>query len=143
MPFKERDVRKTIAEVEATSWRLRKCIRAKELTATHRLERMQHLRMLKEEKAWKRAASFDEIDIIAEMDEQRSCAGFDLDLYSKLLNPSWPLSSEEIERLRLEVLLWQPAPSPQDDISPRRSPKVGTGSDEPELPRTGKESMDI
>ena len=42
MSIEESDVRNTIAEVliEATSWRLRECIRIRELTATHRLGRM-------------------------------------------------------------------------------------------------------
>ena len=51
MPTKERDVRKMIAEVEATIWRLRECIRVRELAATHRLERIRHLRMLEEQEA--------------------------------------------------------------------------------------------
>ena len=60
MPFKERDVRKMIAEVKATSWRLR--------VATHRLERMRRLRMLEEQGAWKREAGYNGNEIIAEMD---------------------------------------------------------------------------
>ena len=60
-----------------------------------------------------------------------------------LYNPRWPHTSEKyeldmdvkIERLRVEILLSQPEPSPQDDLSPRRSPDVGTGSDEPGVPR--------
>ena len=64
MPFMERGVRKMIAEVEATSWRLRECIRVKDLAAPHRPERMRHLRMLEEKKAWKREADFDRIEIM-------------------------------------------------------------------------------
>ena len=37
-----------------------------------------------------------------------------------------------IERLRLEILLLQPAPSPQDDLSPRRPLVVGTDWMDPE-----------
>ena len=124
MPFKERDVRKMIAEVEATSWHLRECIRVRELTAAHRLERIRRLWMLEEQEVWKREAGFDRIKIIAEMDAQRFRTGFDSEpLYTKLYNPKWPHSPEEhkldmsieIGRLRLEILLLQPAPSPHDD----------------------------
>ena len=74
-----------IAEVERTSWRLHECIRVRKLAATHRLERMLRLRMLEEQKAWKREARFDRIEIIAEMHEQHFRAGFDSELfYSKL-----------------------------------------------------------
>ena len=40
----------------------------------------------------------------------------------------------EIERLMLEILLSQPAPSPQDNLSPRRSPAVGMKPNEPGVP---------
>ena len=65
MPFKERDVRKRIAEVEATSWRPREYIPARELAAMHRLERMRRLQMLEEQKGLKRGAGFDRIEITA------------------------------------------------------------------------------
>ena len=75
----ERCESKVIAEVQATSWRLRDCIRVRELVATHRLEKMHRLRMLEEQKAWKREAGFDIIiEVTAEMDEQRLRPGFDL-----------------------------------------------------------------
>ena len=67
MSIEERNVRKMIAEVEATSWRLRECIRVRELAATHRLERVRRLRMLEEQEAWKREVDFDGIKVIAEM----------------------------------------------------------------------------
>ena len=140
MPFNERDVRKMITEVVATSWCLRECIHARELAATHRLEQMRRLWMLKAGEVWKREAAFDRIEIIAKTDTQRFRAGFDSEPpYTKLFNPRWLHSPEEhkldmdveIEWLRLEVLLSQPAPSRQYDLSPRRSPAVGTGSEEP------------
>ena len=71
IPFDENDVRKIIAEVQATSWRLRECIRAKELAAMHRLGQMSRLRMVGEKNAWKREAGFDYIDTSAEMVAQR------------------------------------------------------------------------
>ena len=37
MSVDEYDIRNIIAEVEATSWRLRETIRVRELAATHRL----------------------------------------------------------------------------------------------------------
>ena len=117
-----------IAEVEVKRWRLRECIRVRKLATTYILDRMRRLRMLEEQKAWKREAGFDRIEVIVEMREQHFLAGFDLEpLYTKLYNPRGPHSSEEhmldkdveIERLRLKILLSQPAPPPQYDSSPR------------------------
>ena len=97
---------------------------------------MRRLRMLEEQEARKREAGFDRIEITAEMDAQRFRTGFDSEsLYTKPHNPRWPYSptehkldmNVEIKRLRLKVLLSQPAPSPQDDLLPRRLPAVGTG----------------
>ena len=87
MPVEAHNVRKMVAEVEATSQCLRKYIRVRELSATHSLERMRRLRMLVEQEACKREASFDRIGIIAEMDTYRFRTGFDLEpLYTKLYN---------------------------------------------------------
>ena len=88
MSFKESDVRKMIAGIEATSWRLRECIRVRGLAPTHRLERMLRLRMVEEQKVWKREAGFDRIEIIAEMREEHFLAGFDSEpLFSELNDP--------------------------------------------------------
>ena len=55
----------------------------------HRLERMSCLRMLEEQKTWKRQASFDPIEIIAEMHAGRFHADFDSEpLYIALYNQS-------------------------------------------------------
>ena len=98
-PNREHDVRQMIAEVEATSWRLRECIRVRELATARRLGRMRRLRMLKEQKAWKREAGFDRIDIAAEMDEQRFRTGLDSEhINTKLYNPRWPHTPEEQAR---------------------------------------------
>ena len=48
----------------------------------------------------------------------------------------------DVERLRLEILLSQSAPSPQYDLSPQRSPAVGTGSHEPGVPRAETQSTE-
>ena len=69
MTIDEHDFAKMIAEVEATSWRLRETIRVRELAATHRLGQMRRLLMLEEQKAWKREFGFDCIETAAEMDE--------------------------------------------------------------------------
>ena len=78
------------------------------------------------------------------MREQHFLVDFDLEpLSTKLYNPKWPCFAEEhkldmdvkIERLRLKILLSQPAPLPQDILSPQRSPAVDTGSEESALPR--------
>ena len=106
---------------------------------------MRRLQMLKEQKTWKREDGFDKIKTTAEMDTQRFLTSLDSEPFStKLYNPRWPHTPEEhtlkmrvdVERLRMEVVLSQPAPPPpQCDSSPRRSPVVGTGSDEPGVSR--------
>ena len=107
---------------------------------------MRRLRMLEEQKAWTREAGFDRIAITAEMDAQRFHTGLDSELfYTKLYNPRCPHTPEEhklemdvdVERLRMEILLSQPAPPPLCDSSPRRLPAVGTGLNKPErrMPR--------
>ena len=53
MTVDESDVRKVIADVGATSWRLSETIRVRELAATHRLGHMRRFQMLEEQKAWK------------------------------------------------------------------------------------------
>ena len=116
----------------------------RELAVTHRLERLRRLRMLEEQKAWKRETGFDRIEIIVEMREQHFLAGFRLEpLNSKLYNPRWPHIPEEhtlemrvdVERLRMETVLLQLARPPQCDSSSRRLPTVNTGSEEPAPPR--------
>ena len=76
-PNREQDARKMMKKIEATRWRLRECIRVRELAAAHRQERMRRLRMLEEQKAWKQEAGFDRIEIIAEMREQHFLVDFD------------------------------------------------------------------
>ena len=84
-----------IAEAEVTSRHLREYIRARELAATHRLERMQRLRMLEEQEAWKREAGFNRIEITAEMDAHCFRTGFNSEaLYTKLYSSRWPHISE-------------------------------------------------
>ena len=123
-PNREHDVRKTITEVEATSWRLRECMRVGELAATHGLERMRRLRILEQQETWKRETGFDRIEITADMDAQRFRTVFDSEpIYTKLYNPRGPHTPEEhalemrvdVERLRMEVVLSQPAPPSQCD----------------------------
>ena len=48
MTVDERDITKSIAALEATSWRLRETIRVRELAATHGLGQMRRLRMFEE-----------------------------------------------------------------------------------------------
>ena len=151
MSFEERDTRKMIAEVETTSWGLHACIRVRELAVKLRLECMRRLRMLEEQEAWKRVAGFDRIEIIAEMDAQHFRIGFDLQpLYTKLYNPRWPHTPAEytlrmnvdVESLRMKTVLLQPAPLPQEDLSLRRLPAVGTGLNEPGAPHAKTQSTE-
>ena len=126
-PNREQDARQMIEEIEATSWCLRECIRVRELAATHRLGRMHFLRMLEEQKIWKRKADFDRVEMTAKMDEQRVRTGLDLEsFFFKLYNPRWPHTSEEhtlelnveVEILRMEIVLLQPVLPPQCDSWP-------------------------
>ena len=83
-----RDITNMIADVEATSWRLRETIRVRELAATHPPGQMLYLLILEEQKAWRREAGFDYIETAAEMDATRSRSNF--------INPRQKLSCTEI-----------------------------------------------
>ena len=60
-----------------------------------------------------------------------------------MFNPRRPHTPDEftlemkvdVERLRMEIALSQPAPRPQRDPSTRRLPAVDTGSEKPGTPR--------
>ena len=104
---------------------------------------MRRLRTADEQKAWKRETGFDRIEITAEMMNIGFCISLDSEpFYTKLYNPRWPHTLEQhklemdvnVERLRMKILLSQPAPPPQCDQSSRRSPAVDTGSDKPGMP---------
>ena len=137
----ERDITKVIAEVEATSWRLRKTIRVRELAVTHRLEHMRRLLMLEEQKAWKREAGFVYTETAAETDARRSRSNVVSGtlFYRNMFNLSRPYILDEftlemrvdVECLRMEVTLTQPAPQPRYDPTPRRLRAADTGSEEP------------
>ena len=122
MSIQESDVRKIIAEVGATSWRLRECIRMRKLAVRHRLGKMHRLRMLKEQEAWKQEAGFNRIEITGKMDERRLRTGFDSQPFcTKPYNPRGSHTPDEyklemevdVERLRMEILLSQPTPPPE------------------------------
>ena len=100
--------------------------------------------MLEEQKAWKRKAGFDHIDITAEMDAQHFHTNLVSEpFYSKMFNPKRLHTPDDFtlemrvdaERLRMEIVLSQPEPPPQCDSFPRRLPAVDTGSEEPCTPR--------
>ena len=120
MSVDERDLTNIIAEVEATSWRLRKTIRVRELAATHRLGQMHRLRMLEERKAWKREAGFDYIKIAAKMDARRSRTNLVSEpfFYINMFISRCPHSPDEftlgmridVEGLRIEIVLSQSEP---------------------------------
>ena len=140
----ERDITKMIAEVERTSWRLHETIRVRELAATHRLGQLRRLLMLEEQKTWKREVGFDHVETAAEMDAQRFRTSLVSEsfFYRIMLNPRRPHAPDkltlkmrvEVERLRMEIIISQPAPRPQCDTLPRRLPPVDTGSEEPGAP---------
>ena len=141
MTVDESGITKIIAEVEATSWRLRETIRVRELAETHRRGQMLHLRMLEKQKTWKREAGFDYIETAAEMDTRRSRTNLVSEpfFYRNMFNPTRPHTPDEftlemrvdVERLKMEIILSQPEPPLQCDASARQLPAIGTGSDEP------------
>ena len=135
-----RDITKMIAEEgKATSWRLRESIRVRELAATHRLGQIRRFLMLEEKKTWKREFGFNRIETAAEMDEKsfRTSPGSEPFFYRNMSNSRHPHTSDEftiemkvyVERLRMKIVLSQPA-RPQYDPLPRRA-AIGTGSDQP------------
>ena len=162
MTVDEHVITKSISEdVEATIWRIRETIRVGELAATHRLGKMRRLLIHKKHKTWKREFGFDCIETAAEMDEKRYRTSTspvpDPFFYQNMVIPRRPHTPDQftlemevdVERLRMEIILSQPA-SPQCDPLPRRaavdteseesgtppwSPAIGTGSDGPGISR--------
>ena len=157
MTVKQRDFIRMSEDVGATIRRLQETIRVAELAATHRLGQMRRLLMHEKHKAMKREFGFDRIKTAAEMDEKRSRTST-----SPVLNPFFcrnmviprhPHTPDEftlemrvdVEGLRMEIILSQPASSQCDPSSRRaavhtgseesgtspQSPAIGTGSEEP------------
>ena len=134
MTVEERDVSRMSENVKATIW-----------AATHRLGQMRLLLMHEKHKVWKREFGYDRIETAVEMDEKGSRTStspvpnpfFD----RNMVIPSHPHTPDEftlemkvdVEGLRIEIILSQPASS-QCDPSPRRA-AVDTGSEEPGMPQ--------
>ena len=121
-------------DAEATIW-----------AATHRLGQMRRFLMHEKHKVWKRELGFDRIETAAEMDKKRSRISTspvpNPFFYRNMVIPSHPHTPDEftlemkvdVEGLRMEIILSQPASS-QCDPSPRRA-AVDTGSEEPGTPQ--------
>ena len=71
-------------------------------------------------RTWKREASFDRIEITAEIDAQCFPTGFDSEpFYTKLYSRRWPHTPEEhafemrvdVERLRMKLSVHSPPPA--------------------------------
>ena len=133
MTTKERRFAKMSEDVKATIW-----------AATHRLGQMRRLLMDEKHKVWKREFGFDRIETAAEMDEKRSRTS-----KSPVPNPNFHRNmvipnhrhtpddftlemKVDVEGLRMETILSQPASS-DCDPSPGRA-AVDTGSEEPGTP---------
>ena len=133
MTVEERDFTRISENVKATSW-----------AATHRLGQMRRLLMHEKHKVWKREFGFDRIETAAEMDEKRSRTSTspvpNPFFYRIMVIPSHPHTPDDftlemkvdVEGLRMEIILLQPASS-QCDPSPRRA-AVDTGPVEPGTP---------
>ena len=97
--------------------------------------------MLEEQKAWKREAGFVYIETAAETDARRSRSNVVSGtlFYRNMFNLSRPYILDEftlemrvdVECLRMEITLTQPAPQPRYDPTPRRLRAADTGSEEP------------
>ena len=145
MTVKERDFARMSKDIEATIWRIREMIRVGELAARHLLGQICCLLMHEKRKTWKREIGFGRIETAAEMDEKRSRTSTspvpDLFFYRNMVISRLPHTPDEftlemkvdVEGLRMEIILSQPASS-QCDPSPRRA-AVDTGSEEPGNPR--------
>ena len=133
MTVEERDFTRMSENVKTTIW-----------AATHRLGQMRCLLMHEKHKVWKREFGFDRIETTAEMDEKRFRTSTspvpNPFFYRNMVIPSHPHTPDEftlkikvdVEGLRMEIIVSQPASS-QCDPSPRRS-AVDTGSVEPGTP---------
>ena len=134
MTLEERDVSRMSENVKATIW-----------AATHRLGQMRLLLMHEKHKVWKREFGYDRLETAAEMDEKRSRTSTspvsNPFFYRNMAVPSHPHTPDEftlemkvdVEGLRMEIILSQPASS-QCDPSPRRA-AVDKGSVEPGTPQ--------
>ena len=133
MTVEERDFTRMSENMKAT-W-----------AATHRLGQMRRLLMHEKHKAWKREFGFDRIETATKMDEKPSRTSTspvpNPFFYRNMVIPSHPHTPDEftlemkvdVEGLRMETILSQPASS-QCDPSPRRT-AVDTGSEEPGTPQ--------
>ena len=145
MAIKERGFARMSEDVEAMIWRLRETVRVAELATTHRLGQMRRLVMREKHKTWKREFGFDRIETAAEMDEKRSristrpvpnpffCRNMVIPRHLHTPDEFSLGMKVDVEGLRMEIILSQPASS-QCDPSPRRA-AVDTGSEGPGTPQ--------
>ena len=145
LTVEERDFARMSEDLGTTIWHLQETVRVAKLAATHRLGQMRSLLMHEKHKVWKREFGFDRIETAAEMDEKRSRTStspvpnfvFYRNMEILLEHPHTPEEFNlqmkvDIEGLRMEIILSQPASS-ECDPSPRRA-AVNTGTEEPGMP---------
>ena len=133
MTVEERDFTRMSENVKATIW-----------AATHCLGQMRRLLMHQKHTVWKREFGFDRIETAAEMDEKRSRTSTspvpNPFFYRNMVIPNhldtpdgFTLQMKvDVEGLRMEIILSQPASS-ECDPSPQRA-AISTGSGEPGTP---------
>ena len=133
MTVEERGFARISEDVKATIW-----------AATHRLGQIRRLLMHEKHKVWEREFGFNRIETAAEMDEKRSRTSTspvpNPFFYQNMVIPKHPHTPDEltlemkvdVEGLRMEIIISQPASS-ECDSSPRRA-AVDTGSEEPGAP---------
>ena len=143
MVVKERDSARISEDVEAHDLAYSRNDSSR--GACRRLGQMRRLLMHENHKTWKREFGFDCIETATEMDEKRSRTSTspvpDPSFYRNMVIPRHPHTPDkftfemkvDVEGLRMEIILSQPASS-QCDPSPRRA-AVDAGSEEPGKPR--------
>ena len=91
MTIPERDVRLVVADLAIIRGCVRKLIRVRNLAASHKLEQMRSVKMLKQRATWMRENGFDRIEVIDDRHKEtliRMHAGFDPEpIYTGLYSP--------------------------------------------------------
>ena len=126
----ERDAHLVLEEIATIHGRVHKRIRVRELAASHKLEKMRRVQMLKQRPTWTREIGLDRIETIAEMHEEtlrRLPADFDPEpVYAGFYSARRPHTPEEftldmkveVKGLSMGLLLSEPPP-PEYDLPPR------------------------
>ena len=107
------------AELTAIHDRMQKLILVMEIVASHRLDQMNHLRLLENLAAWRRTNGFDRFEVLTE--RQHRTQGHVYSQMDVYFDPRWPLTSQTIIASMLFVCfvcISRTADGPQIPIPP-------------------------